>query len=127
MRRKLTEPEKKRVAAAQLWRCAACDDVLPAAYQIDHKVPLADGGRDHVDNAQALCPNCHADKTQREAIERHAAAAAVYSEREDVRRGEQWVCTTCFRRRPVTSPWEAHVCLVVDNAATLAMFAHTAK
>lgn len=27
--------------------------------EVHHKVPLADGGDDTVDNAEALCPNCH--------------------------------------------------------------------
>ena len=47
---------------------------LPAAYQVDHIVPLAMGGPDSFENLQALCPNCHADKTQQEAISRRMVA-----------------------------------------------------
>ena len=63
--------EQKIVAAAQQWRCASCDLLLPAAYELDHVVPLWKGGKDcHETNAAALCPNCHAEKTQKENIER---------------------------------------------------------
>lgn len=63
--------EQKVVAAAQQWRCANCNVLLPAAYELDHVVPLWKGGEDcHETNAAALCPNCHAQKTQKENIER---------------------------------------------------------
>ena len=63
--------EQKVVAAAQQWRCASCNVLLPAAYELDHVVPLWKGGEDcHETNAAALCPNCHAEKTQKENIER---------------------------------------------------------
>ena len=65
--RRVTETVKKRVAAAQGWKCAACGAVLTATYQIDHRQPLWRGGSNEPDNLQALCPNCHAAKTQAEA------------------------------------------------------------
>lgn len=64
--RRVTESVKKRVAAAQRWQCAHCDAVLEATYQIDHRIPLWRGGSNEPDNLQALCPNCHASKTQAE-------------------------------------------------------------
>ena len=64
--------EQKIIGARQKWRCACCDELLPACYECDHVVPLWKGGRDDYEtNAQALCPTCHAAKTQRESIERH--------------------------------------------------------
>ena len=64
--RRVTESVKKRVAATQRWKCAHCEAVLEATYQIDHRVPLWRGGSNEPDNLQALCPNCHAAKTQEE-------------------------------------------------------------
>ena len=49
-RRTLTQAQKKRVAAAHAWRCAACDVLLPAAFEVDHVVPLWQGGADAVEN-----------------------------------------------------------------------------
>ena len=62
---------QKIVGARQKWRCATCDILLPSSYEVDHVKPLWDGGPDCFEtNAQALCPTCHATKTQLESIER---------------------------------------------------------
>ena len=46
-------------------------DVLPAEFELDHIIPLFEGGADcYITNSQALCPNCHARKTQSESIRR---------------------------------------------------------
>lgn len=37
--RRLGESMKKRVAAAQEWRCATCQKMLPATFQVDHVFP----------------------------------------------------------------------------------------
>jgi len=65
--RRVTERTKKIVAEAQRWACCDCGDLLPSTYQVDHVVPLWKGGSNDVDNLRAMCPNCHALKTQREA------------------------------------------------------------
>jgi hypothetical protein len=70
MKRTFTEPEKKVVAHRQSWRCSACCEMLPAAYQVDHTVPLCDDGPDTLANATAMCASCHAQKTQLETIAR---------------------------------------------------------
>ena len=62
---------QKIVGARQLWRCAKCDCLLPSSYEVDHVKPLWGGGPDcYETNAQALCPTCHANKTQLESIDR---------------------------------------------------------
>ena len=43
---------------------------IPKGKQVDHKVPLVDGGSDTVRNLQLLTDKQHADKTAREARER---------------------------------------------------------
>lgn len=52
--------------------CAKCGDavaydVKPHAFEVDHKVRLADGGKDEDENLQVLCIPCHEDKTAMEA------------------------------------------------------------
>jgi len=63
--------EQKIVAARQSWKCARCTHLLPPSFEVDHVKPLWAGGVDcYETNAQALCSTCHAQKTQRENIER---------------------------------------------------------
>ena len=61
------------VAAALLRANGKCDGCLQEApflkagdgapyLEVHHKVPLAQRGNDHLDNAEALCPNCHRRK-----------------------------------------------------------------
>jgi hypothetical protein len=53
--------------------CAGCRRMFPAPQlQDDHIVPLADGGRDVLDNRQLLCGRCHGNKSAREARDRAA-------------------------------------------------------
>jgi len=70
-KRSFRDGHKRIVAARQEWKCASCSIVLPSAFQVDHIIPLWRDGEDSIDNAQALCPTCHAQKTQREEIARH--------------------------------------------------------
>ena len=85
-KRLMGESIKKQIAARQQWKCSECAGVLPSTYQVDHTVPLCDGGADSADNATAMCPNCHALKTQNEAIRRADKSKPkqqLYDERED--------------------------------------------
>jgi 5-methylcytosine-specific restriction endonuclease McrA len=53
-----------KLGAAQ---CRSCSRVLPAGLiEVDHVVPLADGGYDTEANLQPLCKRCHTVKTSRE-------------------------------------------------------------
>ncbi len=82
MKRRTSEAVKKIVAARAKWRCEKCAEMLPAAYEIDHKVPLWRGGEDAEPNLQALCNNCHGAKTQRESMQRAEEAAKKRRRRE---------------------------------------------
>jgi hypothetical protein len=118
MKRRITEPEKKFVAARQKWRCSSCDELLASTYQVDHTVALMNGGRDHTSNMTAMCVACHAKKTQDEHIDRTYAAITdtpvdFYDEaREDVvvSGGRMVRCTTCGHKRRATIEWHMHNC-----------------
>lgn len=64
--RTLTAADKKRIAANQKWKCKKCKKPLPARYHIDHIKEFSGGGSDRASNLQALCPNCHAEKTEQD-------------------------------------------------------------
>lgn len=50
------------------YECARCGiDGRDAPLELDHVTPAAEGGPDHIDNAQWLCQPCHKPKTQAEA------------------------------------------------------------
>ena len=72
-RRRCTPFQAKRIAAAQAWRCACgCVDpndpqrrgfLLDASYEIDHRIPLAEGGSNDESNLQALLRTHHQAKS----------------------------------------------------------------
>jgi hypothetical protein len=47
------------------WRCARCKRSCkdPLFFDIDHVIPVADGGGNSAANRQCLCPNCHRIKS----------------------------------------------------------------
>ena len=53
-------------------RCEARGYARPAT-QLDHIVPLIDGGKDDESNYQSLCAHCHDEKTAAEAKARAAS------------------------------------------------------
>ena len=88
MSRKVTEPQKKKVAGKQFYKCAnkkgakikgleGYDCVLwkvtgenkgcfdESGYEIDHKIEHVISKDDKEDNLQALCKPCHSVKTKR--------------------------------------------------------------
>ena len=72
-RKKLSEPERRQIAMRQDWNCANPDgkcclrDKLQE-YDIDHIIPLCQGGQDDPSNFQAICPACHRRKTERDLL-----------------------------------------------------------
>ena len=104
--RKLGESMKKRVAAAQEWRCAKCTKLLPATFQVDHVFPHALGGTDHPSNLEALCVECHASKSQVE-----QARIAYHKKLEKLvaspNTSSSVPCWTCHR---IVSTYFTHTC-----------------
>ena len=68
IKRSVSETKKKFVAANQSWKCAKCMIKLPAWFEVDHKLSLHKGGDNHVNNLEALCRDCHGEKTARDSM-----------------------------------------------------------
>ena len=66
MARRVTNSTKKKIAANQRWNCNICQKMLDETYEVDHILPLKDDGSNEENNLQALCPNCHRKKTNKE-------------------------------------------------------------
>ena len=62
-KRSVSETKKKYVASQQSWKCAQCKQQLTASFEVHHKLDLQFGGTNHVNNLEALCRNCHGEKT----------------------------------------------------------------
>ena len=62
-KRAVTDAQKKKVAAGQMWKCATCKATLSHVFEVDHIKPLFLGGGNTGDNLQALCRECHGKKT----------------------------------------------------------------
>lgn len=102
MRRRITGHEKRLVGARQAWRCNVCQSLLAATFDVDHVVALHRGGADHIDNCQALCCECHRQKTLREEIARlRSVENAARAKRPNL------VCARC---RHVVSGYFLHAC-----------------
>lgn len=65
-KRCVSETKKKYVASLQNWKCNKCQKQLSAWYEVDHKMRLERGGTNQLDNLEALCRECHGEKTAME-------------------------------------------------------------
>ena len=67
---------RQRVALDQQFKCQRCGCVwLPWRDQVDHRVPLEQGGSNADANLDLLCFDCHAAKTASEARSRSSPNA----------------------------------------------------
>jgi hypothetical protein len=62
-KRNVSHKQKKYIASRQRWKCKKCKKLLDETYEIDHIIPLYNGGSNKNFNLQALCPNCHRKKS----------------------------------------------------------------
>lgn len=62
-KRSVSETKKKYVASQQNWTCNKCNKKLNHTFEVDHKVRLEYGGTNEVSNLEALCRECHGQKT----------------------------------------------------------------
>ena len=103
--RRFTESHKKIVAARQKWTCSTCLLLLDSTFQVDHTVPLWEGGDDSIENATAMCPGCHAKKTQEEGIRR---AIKAQEKREEVVRLQ--IESEIIMVRQSDGSWKCNLC-----------------
>lgn len=67
MRGRALQQERERLFRQHGYQCGVCKRVtLPRHLIRDHKIPLAEGGLDIVENTQPICRACHDEKTQQE-------------------------------------------------------------
>ena len=78
-RKKLSKKTREEVATRQENKCNQCQVTLTKYYQIDHKTALQYGGTDEFDNLQALCCECHAEKSVLENQHRKEIQEAIHS------------------------------------------------
>ena len=58
---------RKAVLVRDLFRCAVCHRIVDGRdAQVDHRIPLAEGGTDDLLNLQTLCVEHHGQKTRQE-------------------------------------------------------------
>lgn len=66
-RKLFSEFEKQSIASNYDYKCEACRiNLVERDFDIDHKIPIANGGKNSIDNLQPLCRNCHKIKSSKE-------------------------------------------------------------
>ena len=65
-RHQATKEERQRMLDDAGGCCASCNKEIKATFDIDHIIPLAEGGTNEPENLQVLCKPCHFEKTQTE-------------------------------------------------------------
>ena len=59
---------RRRILSRDHYKCVTCDASVGRSGQIDHIIPVSDGGNDADDNLQTLCITCHSTKTNKENV-----------------------------------------------------------
>lgn len=77
-RQQCTKNQKAMVIERQDNLCNICDKILKKV-EYDHIIPLAAGGSNHLDNIQALCIECHFEKSRNETDNGDYFALAPYT------------------------------------------------
>lgn len=62
-KRSVSTRQKKEIAYRQQYRCWFCNMLLLPSWQVDHFIPLWQGGSNASSNLVACCGNCHNEKT----------------------------------------------------------------
>lgn len=61
---KISDSIRQRIAQDQSRQCKQCNTPLTSVFQIDHKTALRFGGTNDPSNLQALCTECHVNKSR---------------------------------------------------------------
>ena len=62
-KRYASKRQKRILLINQDFKCALCGVELAEDFECDHMVPFSEGGETSLENLQALCKQCHANKT----------------------------------------------------------------
>ena len=62
-RRSFSQYFRNKVSSRQSWKCNICRNIFKELIIVDHILPLAKGGSNHLCNLQSLCPECDKLKT----------------------------------------------------------------
>lgn len=68
VKRTVSDTTKKMIASKQQWKCGICNQLLDETYEVDHIIPLYQGGSNNIDNLMALDPICHRKKTNKDRL-----------------------------------------------------------
>ena len=63
-KREVSRMRRWDIAYRQEYRCP-CGELLKPSFEVDHVVPLCEGGQDVEANLRAMCRGCHGQKTRR--------------------------------------------------------------
>ena len=64
-KREVSRMRRWDIAYRQKYLCP-CGELLKPSFEVDHVVPLCEGGEDVEENLRAMCRGCHGQKTRRE-------------------------------------------------------------
>ena len=92
-RRHWSQRSKWKLGRMQFFKCSICREMLDENAQIDHVLPLGDGGKDDFSNLQLLHTNCHSLKTALENSARARRTRALFCE----------VCSCHFSRHFISA------------------------
>ncbi len=57
---------RKQILERDRYTCCACRTISVMDIEVDHLIPISQGGTDDPSNLRAMCRRCHATKTARE-------------------------------------------------------------
>jgi 5-methylcytosine-specific restriction protein A len=86
---KIPDQVRLDICTKQNGQCNGCDQVLGDFFQLDHIVALRFGGTSDISNLQALCGQCHNEKSALESIHRleiQEAVSTILEKHKDSRR-----------------------------------------
>lgn len=94
-RKQFSAMVKRIIGARQKWRCCTCEELLPAGYHIDHRVPLHKGGTNADSNLQAICAACHNEKSYLEQYESYKARQRKKIKKKECKPESIEYCSRC--------------------------------
>lgn len=65
-RKHFNQDERKEILLIGNSQCNQCKKCIKKHFEIDHIMPLAQGGSNDIENLQILCKGCHQEKTRNE-------------------------------------------------------------